>query len=659
MKRQLRRAGAIVALCAGAAWLAQPAGATAAGDRDFAAARSAFEQGDRARLDALAPALAVHVLKPYVDYWRLQLALDSAADDDIRGYVNAAVSPPLADQLRIDWLKSLGRRGLWSRFAAEYPPPTGEDTELACYGVQYRWQRDGDPALAAAKPLWFVGQNTPDACDPVFEALIRRGDLTVADRLERLRLATEAGNTRLARAIGGDLPGAARITAQEFARVDAEPAKVLARGEFRWRDAGGRALVLYAVERSARSDAAAAHAAWQKHRDRLPEAERRRADARIAFHAARQLLPQAHAWFRSVGEIALTDTEHAWRARAALRAGAWADLLGVVGRMPAALARDPTWRYWRARALAATGLTEAAAALYAELATESSFYGLLAAEAVGRGEEKLLQPRRGAPPADAEALAAFGARADVRRVVKLAEFEMRAEAQREWVVIVRGADDEALLLAADYARRAGLYDRAINTAERTVTRHDYTLRYLMPYRDEFAAAGREHQVDQALLFGIARQESRFAAGIVSSAGAVGLMQLMPATARWVARELKRTDYRPSRIADVATNTDFGAFYFKYWLERLDAQPALAAAAYNAGPGRAQAWRTGAPLEGAIWVETIPFNETRDYVKKVLANAVYYARELDQRYVPLSTRLGTVMPREAVAATASPAAAASN
>ena len=658
MNLQIRRAVA-VALCAVAASLAHPARAVDTVDRDFAAARTAFEQGDRPRLDALAPALAGHILKPYVDYWRLQLALDSAADDDVRAYVNAAVSPPLADQLRIDWLKSLGRRGLWSRFAAEYPPPSAEDTELVCYGIQYRWQRDGDKALAAAKSLWFAGLNTPDACDPVFEALIRRGDLTVADRLERLRLATEAGNTRLARAIGADLPGAARITAQEFARVDAEPAKALARGDFRWREAGGRALALYAVERSARADASAAHAAWQKHRDRMPDAERRRGDARIAFHAARQLLPQAHAWFRIVGEAPLTDAEHAWRARAALRAGAWADLLAVIDRMPAVLARDSTWRYWRARALTAIGETEAAAAVHAELATESNFYGLLAAEALGRGEEKLLQPRRSAPPVDAEALAAFGARADVRRVVKLAELEMRSEAQREWVVIVRGAADDALLLAADYARRAGLYDRAINTADRTATRHDYTLRYLMPYRDEFAAAGREHQVDQALLFGIARQESRFAAGIVSSAGAVGLMQLMPATARWVARELKRADYRPSRIADVATNTDFGAFYFKYWLERLDAQPALAAAAYNAGPGRAQAWRTGAPLEGAIWVETIPFNETRDYVKKVLANAVYYARELDQRYVPLSTRLGTVMPRETVAVTASPATAASN
>jgi soluble lytic murein transglycosylase len=116
------------------------------------------------------------------------------------------------------------------------------------------------------------------------------------------------------------------------------------------------------------------------------------------------------------------------------------------------------------------------------------------------------------------------------------------------------------------------------------------------------------------------------------------------TARWVAKQLGRSDYRSSQIGELATNTQFGAFYFKYCQDRLEGMPALAAAAYNAGPGRAQAWRNGAPLEGAIWVESIPFNETRDYVKKVLANAMFYARELEQPYVPLSTRLGTVPPR---------------
>ena len=243
-----------------------------------------------------------------------------------------------------------------------------------------------------------------------------------------------------------------------------------------------------------------------------------------------------------------------------------------------------------------------------------------------------------------EALAAFGARPAVQRVVKLAQLDMRAESQREWLYVVRGLPDDALLLAAEYARREGLYDRAINTADRTASRHDFGLRYMTPFRDEFVQAANEQGVDPALLFGIARQESRFAPDIVSSAGAVGMMQLMPHTARWVAKQLNRSDYRPSQISDVQVNTQFGAFYFRYWLDRLDGVPALAAAAYNAGPNRAQAWRGGSTLEGAVWVETIPFNETRDYVKRVLANTMLYAYMLNQAYVPLSKRLGYVSPR---------------
>ncbi|MDH5247053.1 MAG: lytic transglycosylase domain-containing protein, partial [Betaproteobacteria bacterium] len=431
-----------------------------------------------------------------------------------------------------------------------------------------------------------------------------------------------------------------RITARDLARVSASPGPALAKGEFRWKQPGGRDLALYALERAARIDAAGVRTAWEKQRVFLPEADRLYGNARIAYHAARQLHPLAAAWYREAGSVALSDAQRAWRVRAALRAGDWPDVLAAIEAMPPAEAQDSAWRYWKARALSAAGRGAEAAAIHAGLAGEISFYGMLSAEAIGQRQETASAPIE----ADVAALAAFGGGAAVRRAVKLAQLDMRPESQREWYYVVRGLPDEALLVAAEYARREGLYDRAINTAERTSTRHDFGLRYLMPFRLQFATAAREHEVDAALLFGIARQESRFAPDIVSSAGAVGLMQLMPPTAQWVAKKLKRSDFRPSQISDVATNTQFGAYYFKYWFDRLDQMPALAAAAYNAGPGRAQAWRAGAPFEGAIWVETIPFNETRDYVKKVLTNAMIYARALDQAFVPLTRRLGTVSPR---------------
>lgn len=622
-------------------------------DADFLAAKAAFDRGDARGLDLLAPKLAGYVLEPYVSYWRLKLSLDSADPEAVRTFLEQQRDTPLADRLRVDWLKLLGKRGDWNRFALDYSPSSGEDVELSCYSVQFRLQRDGEAAVAAAKPYWFNGQATPDACAPLFARLFASGDLGVADRRARFRLATEAGNVSLAQALAADMPPSERISPKDLAAAEADPLRALDRGDFRSNRQASRDLALYAVERAARKDAGAARAAWVRVRANLPEPDRLYGNARIAYHGARQLNPNANAWHRELGDAPLSDEQHVWRVRAALRAQAWGDVRAATEAMPAALAQEPGWRYWRARALAAEGRSAEALSLYLTLVTEYHFYALLAAEALGRRIEPRSEPLVPRPGA----LAAFSSRPGVMRTVKLANLDLRKEMLREWSYVTRGADDEELLVAAEYARRAGLYDRAINAAERTSQLHDFGLRYLAPFNAEFEAAAREQNADLAMLFAIARQESRFTPAIVSSAGASGLMQLMPATARWVAKQLNRADYTSARIADVDLNTQFGAYYFKYWLDRLDGRPVLATAAYNAGPSRAQNWRPAVTTEGAIWVETIPFNETRDYVKKVLANAMFYSDALDQPYVALTDRLGKVTPRSTGVADAAIAAGA--
>lgn len=630
----------LTALAACAALLAQPVAAQS--DADFLAAKTAFERSDLRRLDALAPSLAGHVLEPYVAYWRWSLQLKQAPESvdaaQLRAWLAQHAHLPLVDPLRIEWLKALALRAQWTLFGQEYIERGTDDVELACHAVAYRRQRDGEGALDSAKPLWFTGRNTPDACDPLFAALIAKGGLTSGDRRARFRLASEAGNARLAQTISAGGRDTDRIAAAELVRVDKDAAAALARGAFD-RTPWGRELALYALERAARKDALAARAGWVKVRATLPEPERLHGNARLGYHAARRHVPDANLYFREAGRTALSEELAAWRVRAALRAQSWNDVRAGVEAMSPTQRNDSAWRYWHARALTALDHAAEAKPALEALAREFHFYGVLAAEALGLPIEPKSEP---AMPA-AEALAALAARADVRRAMKLAELDMRVESWREWSPILRGMEDEALLTVAEFVRRAGHNDRAINTAERTVARHDFALRYLMPFKTEFEAAAREHDVDPALLFAIARQESRFIPDIVSSAGAAGLMQLMPATARWVARQLGESAYRTAGIADVTTNTRFGAFYFRYWLERLDSQP-LAAAAYNAGPGRAQAWRPATPLEGAAWVESIPFNETRDYVKKVLANAMFYTRALEQPAVSLTDRLGRIAPR---------------
>ena len=326
--------------------------------------------------------------------------------------------------------------------------------------------------------------------------------------------------------------------------------RALAKGQFAWKTASGRELALYALERAARKDAADARVAWVKWRARLPQADRDYGNLRIAWHAARQLDPAANQWFKDVTGVALTPEQQAWRVRAALRVAAWSDVQAAIDALPESDRQEPVWRYWRARALAARDADDEARALFATLADGTDYYALLAAEALGRGGARLAALSNAAAPVDPVALASFGARPDVQRAVLLARFDLRLESLREWSYAIRGLDDSALLLAAQFARNAGLYDRAIFTAERIASSADFGLRYMTPFRAQFEAAAREQGLDCELLYGIARQESRFVADIVSGAGAVGLMQLMPGTARWVAKRMATADYSPARIADV-------------------------------------------------------------------------------------------------------------
>ena len=623
-----------------AAGLAVFAARTEPTDAEFVIARDAFRANDAARLDRIATRLKGHLLESYVEYWQLRLKLDDADPEPVRSFLTRREGGPLADRLRGEWLKSLAKRGQWTLFAAEYPRRAGDDTELGCDAIQWQRIREGDAALDLARPLWFNGQEQPESCQTLFAALLTLGKLTAEDVWVRFRQAHEAGSFRLAVRLLDLLPADERPAQRDVSRVERNPAQALGKGDFRWSSRSGRELALYALDRAARTDAASAHDAWTLWRSRVSNPERSYGNLLIAYNAARQLLPSANAWYREAEGASQDEQQQVWRVRAALRSLAWDDVARAIDAMPEARALDPAWRYWKARALSVAGKGEDATRLYGSLATEHHFYGFLAAEALGAAVMPVSEPL----PADAPALAAFGARDDVQRVIRLTTLDLRSEAQREWLYVVRTLDDDSLLLAAEVARRNGLYDRSINTAERTQRRHDFSLRYPTPYRTEIGAAARDYQIDEAWAFGLARQESRFVADIMSSAGAVGLMQLMPATARWVARQIGRADYRVSSLDQPELNAQMGNYYLRHVLDRLDGMPVLATAAYNAGPGRAQAWRGAAPMEGAIYAETIPFNETRDYVKKVLANAMFYQAQLGLPYVALRERLGVVAPK---------------
>jgi soluble lytic murein transglycosylase len=227
-----------------------------------------------------------------------------------------------------------------------------------------------------------------------------------------------------------------------------------------------------------------------------------------------------------------------------------------------------------------------------------------------------------------------------QRAEALLRMDFRWEAKTEWAQATKGFDDKQLLAAAEYAARKNWYDLAIITADKTTEMHDYTLRYPAPYRNLMKPAAKDQAIDEAWVYGITRQESRFVYSAKSNVGACGLMQLMPATARWCA---KRTgmDYNSNMIHELDTNITLGTYYLRYTLDIFNGQEVMATAAYNAGPNRAKKWQAATPLEGAIYAETIPFSETRSYVQKVMANAHLYAYQLGLKSISLKQRLGVI------------------
>ncbi len=613
----------------------------AALDEDFLAAREAYQSNNPARFEAHAQRLQGHLLEPYITYWRLSLQLEEAFPDEVRGFLAANRDGPLSERLRSEWLKVLGERGEWALFNSELPLLASRNVEITCYSLQYRMQARPEDALPEARSLWFVTRELPDACTPLLNALISAGVLTIDDLWSRIRVALEAGRVSQARSVAERLPVGEAPVPQSLERAASNPADYLERWSNDLKTRAARETVMFAVHRLARIAPQQAARHWEKLEERFSREERAYVWGMIGYMGALRHDPDALAWYGRAGD--LSDLQLAWKVRAALRVANWRDVIAAVDAMSEREKAVSAWRYWKARALKATGRTTEATEILQPLALEFGFYGQLALEELGG---KIAAPSTAYKPG-AEEVRAMGRNIGLRRALELYRLNLRAEANAEWAWAIRGFDDRKLLAAAEVARRYEVYDRAINTAERTVGLHDFELRYLAPYRDVLKSHTAGLALDEAWVYGLIRQESRFVTDARSSAGATGLMQLMPQTARWAAKRVGLKNWRWSQVTEVGTNVGLGTYYLRHVFDTFDGQPVLASAAYNAGPNRARAWRPDTAMEGAVFAETIPFTETRLYVKNVMANATWYAHNFSQQLQSLRQRLGTVGPQPTV------------
>jgi soluble lytic murein transglycosylase len=608
--------------------------ADASPDEDFLAARSAYAKGRIDQFDRLAARVPeAHPLAPYLLFWRLKSR--NATPAEWAAFAAQHSDSPLSQRAWLDVARQYGRGEDWANFRTALARAGRTDPELDCYQLRARLTEGDAGAEAAGVELFRVSQDLPSGCDPLFAALAGRGALTEAVRLARLRLALEAGNLRLARELLGSLPAADRSEAL-LAQAQRGPEKVV---ETAPAGAAELEVVLYGLAQVARKDPAQAAARWEKVQDGLPEPVRQHGWGVVAMAAARGQMPEAVDWYLRARDQ-LSDSQKLWRVRVMLRAGRWLDVFQGIVSLPAKTQEEAVWRYWKARALKALNAASQANPLFAALSREIHYYALLADEELPVRLENRDEEYR----PSAEDVAASERRPALARALLLRKLDLRVDAVAEWDWALREMDDRQILAAAELARREQWYDRAILTAEKTRDLHNFDLRYLTPYRDLAEAQARQNGLDPAWVYGLMRQESRFVDYARSRVGAQGLMQIMPATSRWIARQLGLGRKAQASMNDPAENIRFGTYYLRHVQDSLQGSAVLASAGYNAGPGRARKWQALVPLEGAIYVESIPFAETREYVKKVLANAVYYSQRLGLPGRSLKARLGTIPAR---------------
>ena len=615
--------------------------------------KQALQRGDKARLTTLLPQARGHILEPWAAYWELKARLQDASPLEVRDFLARYAGSYQEDRLRNDWLLLLGQRRDWDGFTALHPAyRMGDDREVRCYAVLAdTLKRGGTPATKAqaeqVRRDWHAQREADDGCTQAAGAMMSAQLMSPDDAWKKARLSIEANRPKAARdAINLVAPD----TLPLFEELNQGAPKFLAGRAVVAVKSRKEMVVLSLIKIAITDPDTAALQLDSKWGPMLSPEERNWLWGAIGRQAATKLSPQANAYFANVTKQGdLSDDMLGWKVRAALRAGQWKDVQAGIAAMSEEAQQDSTWTYWKARALLNYGGDDRRAqarTLLEGIASPRGFYEQLAMDELG---QRVSVAPRPAPLTPEEKQGALG-NAALNRALYAIAMGLRPEGTREWNYATNlhdkgGMGDRELLAAADLACQRELYDRCINTSERTKGVIDTDQRFPMPFRDTVLRRAKEIGIDPAYVYGLIRQESRFIMDARSGVGASGLMQVMPATAKWTANKIGLTGFTQAQLNDRDTNITIGTAYLKLALDDFSGSMALAAAAYNAGPGRPRSWRNGPVIEAAIWAENVPFTETRDYVKKVLANTVNYAAVLTGQPQSLKARLGSIGPRD--------------
>lgn len=620
---------------------------------DFTAAWNAAREGRRDDFAALMPGLRDYLLYPYLQYEDLRFRRAQVPEAEMVAFLDAHADWAFADGLETAWLRALGERGRWD--ALRRHGADSKDTEVRCHVARARI-RDGDTdgLLAEARSLWAVGKSQPDACDPVFDWLRREGGINSGLAWERIARAMEARERRLTRYVARYLDPQDRAWADRWYEQDRGGYRQIAAARA-WSDgAKARQIAAYGLRRLARNDPDRAWAAWESLDEAFDwsAAERGGVLADLALWSAVARASDTASRMNAVPPEYRDGRLFEWWARFDIARGDWAALEQTLAAMPQEQRDDGRWRYWRARALLENGGADEGRALLSGLAGEATFFGFLAADAVEQPYS--ICPLE--PSVEATALAAVEKSAGFERALELRRAGIEGWARREWNRALRGLDREGLRAAAALATREDWPDRAIAALGDTGDLRWYAWRFPDAFGELVTAQTERLDLDDAWVRGLMRSESALAADAVSPAGARGLMQLTPDTARQLARRHQLPYNGLEQLMVPVDNIRFGTTYLRELLDRFDGNPVLATAAYNAGPRAVERWLAEErPTDPVAWIETLPYFETRDYVPRVLAFATLYDWRLNRPVVRVSARMPALGGAGRPAGTATPVA----
>lgn len=607
---------------------------------DYQKALYAVQQSDLATLEKLLSRLQDYPLYPYLSHAYLSRQFDTVDPQAIRRFLDDWGGEPIGLRLLSNWLDYLRAEDRWEDFIAFYPAAGSPNAVRACYYHEALLRANRrDEAVAGALALWNVGRSQPNACDPLFDQLQAMGVIDGTVAWERLQKALTAGQPGLARYLTRFLHTLEQREAAEIQIGLVENSARIARydevARIPWPER--RASIRRALAHLARTDAPAALRHWQHYRQ-APEI-----DAATHVAVLGPLVRGHHQQNHSelADQLLRDQLEYAdaslieWRLREAIRRAQWSIVRRWIDRLPEEVRLHERWRYWQVRAAELDGGSlPHAEDLLRELAIKRSFYGFIAAQQLGLPYQMEHRPAIVAltPENDIRGLPA------IARARELLHFEEFSDARREWHHAGRNFSEEQWIAAAHLATEWQRYQFAINAMIAAGYWDDIELRFPLAWRAAFSRAADRYGISPISLMAIARQESAFGTDAVSPAGARGLMQLMPATARETAQRVGMRHFQVQDLFNPDVNLSLGSHYFNQLLQRFDNNRILAAAGYNAGPGRVRTWRqnTAGKLPVDAWIESIPFAETRQYVQNILSFSVIYAHRVGEDIDMLST-----------------------